>query len=61
MIFDRMLVDGVMLIQHNPLEEFNLPNFFRLTLKNEKSRIEDMDYVLEKIDTLGQDIDATMV
>lgn len=61
LIFDRMLVDGVMLIQHNPLEEYNLPNFFRLTLKNEKTRIEDMDFVLEKIDQLGQDIDATMV
>jgi glutamate decarboxylase len=61
MIFDRMLVDGVMLIQHNPLEEFNLPNFFRLTLKNEKSRIEDMDFILEKIDALGQDIDQSMV
>jgi len=61
LIFDRMLVDGVMLIQHNPLEEYNLPNFFRLTLKNEKSRIEDMDFILEKIDALGQDIDETMV
>lgn len=55
-IFERMVQDGTMLIQQNPLEEFNLPNFFRLTLKNEKSTIADMDYILENIDRLGQDL-----
>ncbi len=45
-----------MMIQQNPLEEFNLPNFFRLTLKNEKSTLADMDYILENIDRLGQDL-----
>lgn len=60
-IFERMVADGTMLIQQNPLEEFNLPNFFRLTLKNEKSTIADMDYILENIDRLGQDLDETNV
>lgn len=34
-IFDRMMAKGSLMIQHNPLEEHNLPNFFRLVLKNE--------------------------
>ena len=55
-IFERMQKDGTCLIQHNPLTDFDLPNFFRLTLKGEKSRIEDMDYLLEEIDRLGRDI-----
>ena len=55
-IFERMIRDGTMMIQQNPLEEFNLPNFFRLTLKNEKSTLADMDYILENIDRLGQDL-----
>lgn len=55
-IFERFQTRGKCLIQHNPLQEFNLPNFFRLTLKGEKSRIEDMDYLLEEIDRLGCDI-----
>jgi len=33
-----------------------MPSFFRLTLKSEKSTIEDMDYLLEEIDRMGQDI-----
>jgi glutamate/tyrosine decarboxylase-like PLP-dependent enzyme len=55
-IFDRMQKQGTMLIQHNPLGEFDLPNFFRLVLKGEKTRLEDMDYILEEIDRLGSDI-----
>jgi glutamate/tyrosine decarboxylase-like PLP-dependent enzyme len=58
LIFERMQEHGTVLIQHNPLPEFNLPNFFRLTLKSENSTIEDMDYVLESIDKLGGDITA---
>jgi hypothetical protein len=38
-----------------------LPNFFRVTLKGEKTRMEDMDYMLEEIDNLGQDIDETCI
>jgi glutamate/tyrosine decarboxylase-like PLP-dependent enzyme len=55
-IFDRMQRQGTMLIQHNPLAEFSLPNFFRLVLKGEKTRLEDMDYIISEIDRLGQDI-----
>jgi len=41
--------------------DYKLPNFFRLTLKGENSRIEDMDYLLSEVDRLGSNIDATMV
>ena len=52
-IFEQMQAVGTCLIQHNPLPEWNLPNFFRLVLKAEKSRIEDMDHLLAEIDQLG--------
>lgn len=55
-IFERFQTEGTCLIQHNPLQEFNLPNFFRLTLKGEKSRLEDMDHLLAEIDHLGNNI-----
>ena len=52
-----MQKEGTCLIQHNPLGEFGLPNFFRLTLKGEKSRLEDMDHLLNEIDMLGCRLD----
>ena len=58
LIFERMQAKGTVLIQHNPLPEYNLPNFFRLVLKSENSSIEDMDYLLKAIDELGGDITA---
>jgi len=42
-------------------DRHNLPNFWRVTLKSEKTTIADMDYLLEEIDNLGKDLDATMV
>ena len=51
-----MQQEGKLLIQHNPLPEYNLPNFFRLVLKGEKSRMDDMPYLLEEIDRMGPDI-----
>ena len=56
LIFERMQQKGTVLVQHNPLPEYNLPNFFRLVLKSENSTLEDMDYLLEEIDRLGADI-----
>lgn len=44
------------MVQHNPLPEFGLPNFFRLVLKSENAGVEDMDYVLSEINGLGADI-----
>ena len=51
-----MVQEGTILISHQPLAEHNLSNFWRLCLKGEKSRIEDMDYILKEIDDLGKDI-----
>ena len=51
----KMQEEGTVLIQQQPLNDGQhvLPSFFRLTLKSEKSTIEDMDYLLEEIDRLG--------
>lgn len=56
LIFERMQQQGTILVQHNPLPEYNLPNFFRLVLKSENANTEDMDYLLSEIDRLGADI-----
>lgn len=61
LLFQRFHEKGTLLIQHNPLPDHNLPNFLRYTLKGEKSRLEDMDYVLAEIDRLGQDLDESNV
>jgi len=55
-IFDRFQTDGRCIIQHNPLAEFKLPNFFRLVLKCEKTRVTDMDFLLDEIARLGADL-----
>ena len=55
-IFDLMVREGAVIIQQQPLDEFKLPNFFRLTLKQEQSTIDDMVYLLESIDRLGSDM-----
>ena len=56
MIFERMQEDGTILIQHNPLTEHDLPNFFRLVIKHEKTYLTDYDYCLSEIDRMGQDM-----
>lgn len=56
MIFKKMQYEGTIMIQQQPFNSYNLPNFFRLTLKGEKTRMEDMPYLLEEIDRMGQDI-----
>lgn len=60
-LFEKFHEKGTLLIQHNPLPDHNLPNFFRYTLKGEKSTFEDMDYVLDEIDRLGQDLNETNI
>jgi len=61
MIFDRMQEQGTLMIQQQPLAEYNLPNFFRVIMKGEKTELEDMSFYLDEIDRLGNDIDETMV
>lgn len=59
MIFDKFQKLGTIMVQHNPCPEYNLPNFFRLVLKGELSRFEDMEYILAEIDRLGQDVNPS--
>ncbi|KAL3933681.1 MAG: hypothetical protein SGBAC_010288, partial [Bacillariaceae sp.] len=56
MIFDRMKKYGHCLVQQQPLQEFGLPNFFRLALGGDKTRKSDMDYVLNETRRLGWDM-----
>lgn len=56
LIFHRMKLFGRCLIQQNPLAEFQLPNFFRLALGADRTRLEDMAFLLEETRRLGQEI-----
>ena len=57
LIHHRMLhCGGRCLIQQNPLTEFNLPNFFRLALGADRTRLEDMEFLLDEIRRLGHDL-----
>ena len=47
---------GYCLIQQNPLSEFGLPNFFRLALGANRTRLEDMEFLLNEVRRLGQNI-----
>ena len=51
-----MLKKGSVLIQHNPLEEHGLPNFFRMVLKYDAADSDDLKFALEEIDRLGKDL-----
>ena len=51
-----MLKKGSVLIQHNPLEEHSLPNFFRMVLKYDAADSDDLKFALEEIDRLGKDL-----
>ena len=59
LIHQRMKEYGRCLIQQNPLSEFGLPNFFRLALGGNRTRLDDMDFLLDEIRRLGQDITPT--
>lgn len=56
LIFDRMKKDGHCVIQQNPLSEFAWPNFFRLALGADRTRYEDMEFLLEETRRLGENI-----
>ena len=56
LIHKRMKEYGYCLIQQNPLSEFGLPNFFRLALGANRTRLEDMEFLLNEVRRLGQNI-----
>lgn len=49
-----MMEKGSMLVGYQPLGD--LPNFFRMVIININTEYEDMDFVLEEISTLGEEI-----
>lgn len=53
-IKERMMKTGSMMITYQPLHA--LPNFFRLVLQNSALNHSDMDYFVEEIERLGQDL-----
>jgi hypothetical protein len=53
----RMMENGSLMISYQPLSTKGLPNFFRLTLTCfPQPTKEDMDYIINEIERLGQDI-----
>ena len=55
-IYEEMKNRGTLLVQYNPLEDQNLPNFFRMVHKNDRTTFEDMDYILREIDKIGSNL-----
>eukprot|EP01147_Barroeca_monosierra_P000560 gene560-3877_t len=55
-LFRRMQLAGSMMISFNPLLDHSLPRFFRLILNNTTVNKTDMDFVLEEMDRLGEDL-----
>ncbi|KAK6632509.1 hypothetical protein RUM43_013276 [Polyplax serrata] len=53
-IKERMMREGSMMVTYQPLRE--LPNFFRLVIGNSALGPDDMDHIIEVIQTLGSDI-----
>jgi hypothetical protein len=51
-----MLKTGTVLIQHNPLEEHKLPNFFRMVFKYDAADYDDLKFALNEVDRLGKDL-----
>lgn len=45
-----------MLVNYSPLADYQLPHFFRIILNQEKTKLEDLDFVLAETDRLGQDL-----
>lgn len=53
----RMMESSTLMISYQPLSTKGLPNFFRLTLSCfPQSTKEDMDFVINEIERLGQNI-----
>lgn len=53
LLFQMMNEQGTVVIQKQPLDEFKLPNFFRMVFRAGAETFEDLDYVLIETDRLG--------
>ena len=48
---------GNILVNFNPLPDHNLPSFFRIIVNSPNVEKEDLDFVLEEICTIGEEIE----
>nr|APU50750.1 cysteine sulfinic acid decarboxylase-like protein 209 [Saccoglossus kowalevskii] len=53
-IKERMVKQGTLMIGYQPL--FGKPNFFRHIFSNAKTTFQDVEYILDEIDRLGNDL-----
>ena len=53
-IKEKMTEKGSLLIGYQPLEK--LPNFFRMVVINDDVTHDDMDFVIQEIASLGEDL-----
>ena len=49
-----MMMAGTLMVSYQPLGD--TPNFFRSILSNPATREEDIDFMLEEMDRLGEDL-----
>ena len=50
----KMMIAGTLMVSYQPLGD--KPNFFRSIISNSATREEDIDFMLEEMDRLGQDL-----
>ena len=50
----RMMLKGSLMVGYQPLDEH--PNFFRAIISNAASKEEDIIFMLDEIERLGQDL-----
>ncbi|CAH1772709.1 unnamed protein product [Owenia fusiformis] len=55
-IKERMVMKGNMMIGYQPLKYRNMVNFFRVIIQSPALNYKDMDFIVEEIDRLGQDL-----
>lgn len=56
-IYAKMQSRGNILVNFNPLPDHNLPSFFRIIVNSPNVEKEDLDFVLEEICTIGEEIE----
>lgn len=50
----RMMIEGSLMVGYQPLDEN--PNFFRAIVSNAATKEEDILFMLDEIERLGQDL-----
>lgn len=53
-IKERMMLKGSLMVGYQPLDD--KPNFFRMIISNAATQVEDLYFMLDEIERLGQDL-----